>query len=296
MACTRSINEVLISYDLTLGAIIVGTLGPAYLSLYLIPRLKSINTWYLAALGVGLTFWFFIDTMGDADYLEVNSAIYPFSLFGGAGHFALIATFAAGIAALAIIDHYAVRSPLVRETMQVQTKADGGTAYLSKSLVLIPIAIAAVMGIHGMGEGWDFASVAASATTGNLVSAFGGWNAVISYPLHKFFEASIIAIAYTCYVSRTDLAKKAAWHIPVLGLFFGLTSVIGSALGYYISVDTTYFYAFGVTAAFYATFRLVEASNQNFKIGITAPTFLGGKRFLALGVGFFLLYTAALFH
>ncbi len=152
------------------------------------------------------------------------------------------------------------------------------------------------MGVHGLGEGWDFASAASAASSQNLIDAFGGWNAVISYPLHKFFEASIIAIIYTCYVGRTELAEKAKWHLPVLGLFFGLTSVIGSSVGYYVSLDTTYFYAFGVTSAFYAAIRLSQATSDKFAVGINAPAFLGPNKFLALAIGFFLLYIAALFH
>jgi hypothetical protein len=279
----------MIDYGITLLAITAGTLIPAYLSLYIIPRLKTVQTALLAAAGVGLTFWFFFDTMGDAAQLDVNSAIYPFSAFGGATHFAVIFVFLGGIAALAIIDHFAVPD----------AKFENGKLPIprgkSKTLVLVPIAVAAVMGIHGMGEGWDFGSAAAS-STGNLVDAFGGWNAVISYPLHKFLESSIIALVYTCYVGRTELAQKAKWHVPVLGLFFGLTSVIGTSLGYYVSLDTTYFYAFGVTAAFYAAIRLAPAISDKFAVGVNAPAYLGGKKFFALALGFMLLYFAALFH
>jgi hypothetical protein len=280
----------MISYGITVLSILVGTLIPAYLALYIIPRLKPIQTAILAAGGVGLTFWFFFDTMGDAAQLDVNSAIYPFSAFGGIDHFAVILAFALGIAALAVIDHVAVPDSSLEEG-HVPT-----SGLKSKTLIFVPITVALVMGIHGLGEGWDFASAASASTTSSLIDAFGGWNAVISYPLHKFFEASIIAAVYTCYVGRTELAQKSSWNIPVLGLFFGLTSVIGSAIGYYVSLDTTYFYAFGVTAAFYASIRLAEAMSNKFAIGVNAPTYLGGTKFLALAVGFFLLYTAALFH
>jgi hypothetical protein len=283
----------LIGYALTVGAIFFGTLVPAYLALYLIPQLK-VNTWYLAALGVGLSFWFYYDTMGDAAAVGVDSAIYPFSAFGGFPHFGLIAVFCAGVAALAIFDHFAVP----KDILSADSSSAGAVAgpALSKSLILIPVGVAAVMGIHGLGEGWDLGSAAFSAT-GGIVGAFGGWNPVISYPLHKFFEASIIAVVYTSYVGKSNVAQKAAWQRPVLGVLFGMTSVIGASLGYiFTTLDTTYFFAFGVTAAFYAVMRLVEAMNQRFVVGETAPTFLGAKKFLAFAVGFFLLYVAALFH
>lgn len=287
----------MLSYGFSVLGILLATLIPIYISLYLVSNLRRIPTRYIAALGTGLTLWWYYDTMGDAASLDSNSAIYPFDAFGGASHFALIFTFAAGIAALAIFDHYAVPNQMVAERGALQAKPDGG-ATLSKyglSFILIPIGVAAVMGIHGLGEGWDFASVASAVQTSDLVDAFGGVNAIISYPLHKFFEGAIVAAVYTCYISRSGV-PKAAWHIPVLGVFLGFTSVIGAAIGYWVSFDTTYFYAFGVSAALYAILRLVEAVNLRFKIGETAPSYLGWKIFLIAGIGFFLLYTAALFH
>jgi len=234
--------------------------------------------------------------MGDAASLDSNQAIYPFSSFGGLSHFSLIVTFAAGIAAVAIFDRFAVPSPLATGSAEIQSGANAGLmAKYAKSLILIPIGVAAVMGIHGLGEGWDFASAAAAVPTSSIVDAFGGVNAIISYPLHKFFEGAIIGAVYTAYVARSN-SPKAWWHVPLLGLLLGCTSAIGAAIGYSVSFDTTYFYAFGVTAAFYAMLRLVEAVNLRFKVGENAPTFLGWKVFFVAGFGFFLLYTAALFH
>ena len=123
----------MISYATTLLAITAGTLIPAYLALYIIPRLRPVQTAVLAAAGVGLTFWFFFDTMGDASQLDVNSAIYPFSSFGGATHFAVIAAFLGGIAALAIIDHFGV----LDSKFEDGHPAISGTK--SKTLILVPI-------------------------------------------------------------------------------------------------------------------------------------------------------------
>jgi hypothetical protein len=256
--------------------------------------LKRIPIKYLSAAGIGLTFWFFFDTMGDASSLDVNNSLYPTSLFGGWSHVAVIIVFAAGLATLAIIDHFAVPRPTLGEVTQAPSR---------NVLFLIPVAVAFVMGIHGLGEGWDAASAVAGAqiTTGSLVQtliqAFGDIAAVVSYPMHKFLEAAIIGIVYTIYVVRTGGGmSKRWWQIPVLGLLFGATSVIGSALGYYISFDTIYFYAFGVTSALYAAIRLAEPITSGFQDGKGGPAYLGGKVFLAMGIGFFLLYTAALLH
>jgi hypothetical protein len=275
----------MISYAITVLSILGATLIPAYITLYAISYLKPIHIRYIAALGLGLGFWFFFDTFRDATDLDSS-----LGFTGGFAHVGLVVVFLAGITALALFDYFAVP----RTTTQNGQNASGG-AY-SKSLILIPIAVAAVMGIHSMGEGWDFASVAAQSSTSSIVDAFGGYQALVSYPLHKLFEAAIIAAVYSCYIGRNDKVRKAKWHIPVLGLLFGFTSVIGAAIGYYISVDTSYLFAFGVTSAFYAIIRLVEPISLKFRSGETVPLYLGGKVFLAMAIGFFLLYTAAMLH
>lgn len=72
------------------------------------------------------------------------------------------------------------------------------------------------MGIHGLGEGWGFAGVAAGVSgTTDIVSAFGGWNPVVSYPLRKFFEASIVSIVYTIYVHMAPDLGLTLWDYVV---------------------------------------------------------------------------------
>lgn len=275
----------MISYALAVLSIAGATLIPTYLALYLITNLK-IPTRYLGALGLGLAIWFFFDTFNDAIQLDVNQAFT-----GGLDHVAHVFVFWGGIATLAVFDYFVVRKPGV-------PLPQNGTSsnIVTKYLVLIPIATAFVMGIHSMGEGWDFGGASGLAQTQTITNAFGNLSALASYPMHKFFESTIVACVYTIYVKRSNAVKK-AWHLPLLGLLFGGTSVIGTALGYYNpTVDTSYFYAFGVTSAFYAVLRLSESISLNFKIGDNAPSYLGWKIFLTVMIGFFLLYFAALFH
>ena len=274
----------MISYSLALAGIIGATLIPVFIALYIASNLKPLATKYIAAAGVGLTFWFFFDTMGDAAQLDVNE-----SFTGGAAHVGIVIAFVAGISALAFFDHFAVPSQASGAIKTDRMNAP------SKSLFIIPAGIALVMGVHGFGEGWDFAS-AASATSQSLTDAFGGLGAVASYPMHKALEATIVASVYTTFVGRNAVAFKAKWHLPVLGLLFGLPSVIGTSIGYYVSLDTTYFYAFGVTAALYAALRLSEAVVSRSNDAEWIPAYLGGKVFLVMLLGFLLLYVAALFH
>jgi hypothetical protein len=277
------------------GGILVATFVPAYLALYLVPRLGASNIKYIAAAGIGLTFWFFFDTMGDATALGENNGLYPLSLFGGLPHLGLIFAFILGLAALATFDHIAMPTP--------SPPQGEGTGRSTAVYFIIPAAIALVMGIHGLGEGWDASSAVVAAPVNSsdpltaLLQAFGTYAAVASYPMHKFLEASIIASAYACYVALTGgVVKTKWWHVPLLGLLFAGPSVTGAGLGYFFTVDTSYFYAFGVTSALYAAVRLAAPLVSDFKVGVNAPSYLGPKVFAAMGLGFFLLYTAALLH
>jgi zinc transporter ZupT len=282
----------LISFVLGFFGILLGTLIPAYISLYLIPNLKVIDTKYLAAAGIGLTFWFFLDTMLDAAKLDVDESVYPISAFGGVSHIAIVIVFLAGISTLALLDHFVSSNPASNLSLAKEIRKNS-----SWGLFVIPFAVALVMGIHGLGEGWDFGSVASSAQTTDLVSTFGNIASVVSYPIHKFLEAAIIALVYTCFVVRAKVSvKRNWWHIPLLGLLFGGPSVIGASFGYFVQFDTTYFYAFGVTSALYVIIRLDEALTPGFQVAENGPLRLGEKVFLALAIGFLLLYGAALLH
>jgi hypothetical protein len=291
----------LLNYGFAIIAIAGATLIPAFMGLYLIANLKFIQTKYIAALGLGLTIFFFFDTFGDADELDVNGALYPISYFGGWFHISLILVFAFGIAVLAIIDHLAAISPDASSLSQPSGSSNTKNLRL---LIFVPIAVAAVMGIHGLGEGWAYGATSSSISGTSLLDAFSpgialpeAYSPLISYPIHKLFEAAIIGCVYVAFIQRNNLVPKEKWHIPVLGLLFGLTSVIGASIGYfYVSFDVTYFYAFGVTSALYAAIRLAEAMTKAKGLGFAVPAYLGGKVFLALGIGFFLLYIAALLH
>ncbi|HKT21695.1 MAG TPA: hypothetical protein VJR06_03600, partial [Nitrososphaerales archaeon] len=163
----------MISFAFIVSGLAVATFVPCYAALYLVPAL-GVRLRYLAALGAGLAFWYFYDTMGDAASLGENNSIYPPYLFGGLGHFALIGAFLLGVMVLAVLDGFAVPR--------------SGPSPSQRATFLIPAAVALVMGVHGLGEGWGAASaVAAAPSTGSdlqaLVQAFGTFPALVSYPI-----------------------------------------------------------------------------------------------------------------
>ncbi|MDG6909467.1 MAG: hypothetical protein JRN08_03775 [Nitrososphaerota archaeon] len=275
----------MISFAVIVGSLALATFVPVYASLYLLPALK-VRERYLAAFGVGLAFWFFYDTMGEAASLGENRSLYPFYLFGGFPHLMLIGAFVAGVAVLAFFDQASVPVP--------------GRTPSRNAAFLIPAAVALVMGVHGLGEGWSAVSAVASApSTGSylqtLIQAFVTFPALVSYPIHKFLEAGIVAILYAVYLKGGPGSGR-WWEVPLLGLLFAGPSAVGAALGYFYSFDTTYLFAFGVTAALYATVRLVEPIGSGVEGKGRVPAHYGPEVFGFLALGILLLYFAALLH
>ncbi|MDE1857924.1 MAG: hypothetical protein KGI26_02490 [Thaumarchaeota archaeon] len=275
----------MISFAFIVGSLALATFIPTFVSLYLVSALRP-RPRYLAAFGVGLTFWYFYDTLAEAASLGVNNALYPVYLFGGIPHLVLIGAFVAGVAFIAAVDHVSVPA--------------AGPAPGRRALFLIPAVVALVMGVHGLGEGWGAVSaVSSSPTAGSdfqgLVQAFGTFPALASYPVHKFLEASMVAIIYTVYL-KGEGTDAGWWEVPLLGLLFAGPSAIGAAFGYYYSLDTTYFFAFGVTAALYAMVRMMEPIARSPRDASVAPAHYGFKVFFAIGLGMLVLYAAALLH
>ncbi|MDG6989971.1 MAG: hypothetical protein JRM99_00955 [Nitrososphaerota archaeon] len=272
----------MISFSFLVPSLALATFIPAYAALYLIPSLR-LRARYLGALGVGLAFWYFYDTMVDAASLGENNAIYPPYLFGGLPHVVLVLSFVAGVLVLAAFDRLSIPRP--------------GAIPTRKALLLIPAAVALVMGVHGLGEGWGAVSAVAAAPSNggelqSLVQAFGTFPALVSYPIHKFLEASIVAALYGVYLRGAEV-KPSWWEVPLLGLLFAGPSAIGAALGYFFQMDTTYFFAFGVTAALYAVVRLVGPMSE---APGRAPAYFGPRTFAMIALGMLLLYVAALLH
>ena len=77
-------------------------------------------------------------------------------------------------------------------------------------------------------------------------------------------------------------------------MLFAGPSAAGAAFGYFFSLGTTYFFAFGVNAALYAIPRLVEPIAKGSDPAAAAPVHYVPKVLLLIMLGMLVLYAAAL--
>jgi hypothetical protein len=253
-------------------SIVAAFVFPALVGLLIISGVARLaNPKYLVAFALGLYFWYFSDTLGDAAYLDVNAGFG-----GGAVQVELVFLFVVGVLLVFSID---------RETFRAGTSSRLGFG--------IPLLVAFALGFHGFGEGAAFTATAATTPATGLLDAFGGITAASAFILHKALEPMIIGAAYWIYAK--DHAKNSAGYtkdILLLTLIFVLPGVIGAATDYYLLYDTTYFFAFGLGTSLYAVVRLAKplfwesggSSWESTKIAI------------AMILGFLCLYGAALLH
>ena len=255
---------------------IAATLLPAIAGLAIIVSAnKFVKEKYLAAFGFGIFLWFFVDTIGGSATLDVNSGFT-----GGLAQIAVVLLFIIGLLFFFSLDQN-------RDVFSPESA-------IGKYGMIIPLLVAVALGIHGLGEGWDYGHTAYVATSTNLIDAFGGLTAGFAYVLHKGLEPMMIGACYAVYAK--GVAKTTARRIKdilMMGIAFVLPSLLGAALGYFIPLDTTYFYGLGTGTSVYAAMRLAGplfASTQSDKSkdAITIA--------LALLLGFLAIYFAALFH
>ncbi len=258
--------------------ILLGFFGVTFLpalaglsSSLLAPRVGSGQ---LAAFGVGVFVFYFVDTFAGSSFLDLSSG---FS--GGVYQLALLVAVAVGLFAFVLID----------EGLS-ETTGNGGTS-------LLPAAVLALaLSLHGVGEGAAYgATVGASgaATLSDLLGGLGGAEATLAYALHKALEAVIIA---ACYVSlcggRIQGRRPPAKDLVVLASVFVVPSLLGVAAGSLFAPDTSYFFALAVGSSLYVLGRLAGpfSAPGPFKRGTAA------RRSLAMLVGFLCIYIAAFLH
>jgi len=240
------------------------TFIPAYVGMYSMTAAGSRRgVGYAASFAVGVLLWSFSDVLGDSSYLGVNSGFG-----GGPNHASLIALFVLGFFALIALD----RSGFV----------GGGEGRLA----IIPFVVALGWGFHSLGEGLDIGSAALTAE-GSIVDLVGGYMPGLSYVFHKLLEGSTIGAAYIAYSHGRGRAT-----IPLLGLIFGIPTLIGNLLGYFTGLASTYFFALGSGASVYILLRLVQPV---YSAGDGSARYFA-RCMLLVALGFLALYGAALFH
>ena len=269
-------DGVMIGFGESFIAWTAATLLPALVGLLLITAASMwVQARYLCAFAFGIFLWFFVDTIGGSATLDVNSGFG-----GGWAQLTVVILFLLGV--------------LVFFSFDQKRNIFSAESAVGKYGVIIPILVAAAVGIHGLGEGWDFGQTAFNTSSTNLLDAFGGLTAGVAYVLHKGLEPMMIGACYAFY-ARLAGRSSAKWirDILLMSIVFVITSIAGAAAGYYISLDTTYFYAFGTGTSIYAAIRLLgplfiqpQEAGPNYTVKVA----------VSLLLGFIAIYFAALFH
>lgn len=271
----------MIPFPSSLLGILLGTLIPAYVGLFGAVLVGGHRPQYLAALSIGILLWFFSDTLGGSSYLGVNEG-----LSGGGGHIALVVLFI-----VAPIAFFALEG-----STSSRQRSSGGAALSGSPLV--PVLVAIALSIHGLGEGVGYASVTSLASSSSIVEAFGGYAPAASYVLHKFLEPVAIGASYSGFCLRRSPdreGERTGWgSLALIGAIFVVPTLLGTVVGYYSPVDTTYFFALGAGASVYVIFKLVQVL---FEVSDPFDSYRESMKVVLLAlVGFVLIYAAAVFH
>jgi hypothetical protein len=230
---------------------------------------------YLAAFAFGILFWFLVDTITGAASLDVNSG---FS--GGVGQLAIVGLFVIGLLFFFSIDRN-------RNIFSPQLA-------VGKYGLTIPVLVAVALGIHGLGEGAAFGGTAALTTSTSLLDTFGGVSGGVAYVLHKTLEPMIIGACYCAYsIQHAKNITGRVRDLAILSLIFTIPSLIGAASGYYLTYDSSYFYALGTGTAIYAAVRLSGPMFANTGVTTSKESMIMAA---LITLGLLTIYFAALFH
>jgi hypothetical protein len=265
----------LLSFAETFGAVLGSFLGPTFVGLLILAAAsRVVSGRYLAAFAVGLYFWFFSDTIGDASLLGASEGFT-----GGAFHVLLWVVFFAGLVLFFSLDG------------NLFTAGSEGT----KLGFAIPVLVGLAVGIHGFGEGAAIGATAATTPSTNLLDAFGGLSAAAAFILHKGLEPMMMGAAYWIYAKYHAKGGAALLRdLVVLTAAFTIPGIIGGGIAYYLvqvypNADFTYVFALGLGTSLYAVVRLARPLFEGTKAD-------AAKIAIAVAIGFTCLYIAALLH
>jgi hypothetical protein len=277
----ESLNAM-IEFSISLVEFILATFAPLYVGMVFITYLQmkfKLSVRYLSAFALGLMFWFFFDTLNDSVQLDVNEG-FNFH----ASHIGLVSVFVFGFLVIALLSTFLVS----KKTNRIDA---GVSAYFDAAIV-----VAVGMGFHGIGEGVEFGGLSAGTQAFTILDAIGGYSGGISYIIHKFLEATIVMIVYIGLTvgEHTSFRSKLS-KITTLGLTFGLPSAFGEVIGYFVELNSAYFFALGAGAALSVTLLIVWPMFRTTEDGqLTYSQWT--RLMLAALIGFLCLYGAALFH
>jgi len=252
------------------------TLIPAFVGLLLIVLIgMKLQARYVAAFAFGILFWFFVDTITGAASLDVNSG---FS--GGVGQLAIVGLFVIGLLFFFSVDRNRnIFSPDLA---------------VGKYGLAIPVLVAVALGVHGLGEGAAFGGTGALTTSTSLLDTFGGVSGGVAYVLHKALEPMIVGACYRAYsIQHAETTTGRLRDLAILSIVFTIPSLIGAASGYYLTYDSSYFYALGTGTAIYAAVRLFGPLFGNTRVTTSKESTIVAA---LITLGLLTIYFAALFH
>lgn len=271
----------MIPFYVSLVEFVLATFIPLYLGIILAGAVRTarVESRYLSAFALGLLFWFLLDTLNDAIQLGVNDG-YDFN----PQHAGLLLMFILGFLAIAL----PAGVGLSKRVNKIQLPAAG--RFLTALLVAIG------MGFHGIGEGVEFGGLSAGTTATTILDAIGGVGGGIAYVLHKLLEASLVMIVFIALVESDRFSFRVEWkRIALLGLAFGIPSVLADVVGYFVEVNSAYLFALGGGAALVVALLAVRPIwGDGWKGDMTYTKYV--KMVLMVLIGFLCLYGAAMFH
>jgi hypothetical protein len=220
------------SFSAWLASTVLSSLAGLLVALFLGKYLKL---GYFLAFSLGVLSWVFVDVIGDSGNLDVNA-----SFSGGWEQVIIVTLFALGLVGFVSLD---------RSTFSPEAAPSGS--------FVIPLLIAIAIGLHGLGEGSAFADVAATTPVTSLITAFGGEASGAAYVLHKFLESMVIGACWLMYVGGRPVGvQRRVLDASLLTLAFTLPSIFAMGIGYYVTLDASYFYALGTGAILYVILKL----------------------------------------
>jgi hypothetical protein len=150
------------------------------------------------------------------------------------------------------------------------------------------------LGVHGLGEGAAFGGTAALTTSTSLLDTFGGVSGGVAYVLHKALEPMTIGACYCAYsIQHAKTTTGRLRDLAILSIIFTIPSLIGAASGYYLTYDSSYFYALGTGTAIYAAVRLFGPLFDSTRVTTVKESTIMAA---LITLGLLTIYFAALFH